>query len=1051
MIPKVIHFIFFGFTKFEYIHYLAIKSAVDVHSDYLIKLHYAKEPTDNILWDEIKNYVELIYCEPPEEINGVKLESYQYKADVKRLEILLAQGGVYMDIDIISLKPFGDLINNSCVLGVEAAADPDTVDLNQAQSITNAVMLAEPNHQFIKDLLSETAANIQDKPWAYHAVTLPLELLRQRSYDLKLLPRKSFMPFDFRTNYIFQQDQSKLKNLEDSYTIHLWETIWKDQLDQINKQYLKTSTSLFAQLCKSYGESKRMPTSSKKGKSWTEQKLKHLATRFTIKNVLDIGAGAGTYWELYHKVIGKNWTAVEVWPEYIEKYQLAAKYNTVINQDVRTIDWSKQQQDLVIAGDVLEHMTKVEAEALVSNVLNNSQCLLISIPIIDMPQGAWEGNPFEAHVKDDWSDDEVKSTFGSLIVDSVADEEIGVYILSKDPKFKERYFKLRIAVYTICKNESKFVERWAASNTEADLRLVCDTGSTDDTVNLLKANNVRVQSIKVLPWRFDVARGTALNLLPADIDVCIWQDLDEELLPGWRQQLEQHWQADTTIANHRYRNNNGAWQWHSKIHARHNCRWTGAVHETLVWYVPESAIWIPELYLDEHQDLGKTRSNYLHLLERKILEGDTNWRTYAFLAGEYEVVNNLEQALAARLTSYENCNEGEIVKSWAARQVGSVYIKMQNANLAERWFKRATEHSEEREAWYALAEFYHNNQRWDECYLSAQRCLNIKDRRDGFTYMAAAWGALAYDYIALAAYNLGLYNRALDYGKQALALSPQDQRLKNNLSFYQDKADIPLPEVLEIETSSGCNRTCGACIRNSHPDRTKVQDWFEDKLMPMEMIEMIFAQAQAIGFNKDLGLSHYNEPLTDPRIVDILTLAKKFNFRNVFFHSNGDLLTEELAANIDGLATWIVFGIYADSPAKERRQSQIKSWFKKTQVRFTSGELGLTHFGPAENMSEIITSVENLPCHEPQDRFIINHRGEMEFCCDDLGGNFDLGVVSHDNTLQDLWFNKRFQRMVKQLTKDGGRKGLAYCETCPRPKQQNFKAKNIKVVAYEAS
>ena len=46
--------------------------------------------------------------------------------------------------------------------------------------------------------------------------------------------------------------------------------------------------------------------------------------------------------------------------------------------------------------------------------------------------------------------------------------------------------KLKIAVYAICKNEEKFVDRWVASMKEADSIYVLDTGSKDKTVQKLK-------------------------------------------------------------------------------------------------------------------------------------------------------------------------------------------------------------------------------------------------------------------------------------------------------------------------------------------------------------------------------------------------------------------------------------------------------------------------------------------------------------------------------------------------------------------------------------
>lgn len=857
-IPNIIHFIYFGYTDFLPIHYASIKSAITVHKPKKVYIYNSIEPTNNKYWNDIVKHVEVVKVTPPEEFNNIKLEKFQYKADIFRLQKLIEMGGIYMDIDVISLKPFNDLLHESLVLGVESADNPNTIDLNEIKSISNAVILAEKNHPFLVEWLKQTGDNLENKPWAYHAVNLPLELTKQQDWHYQLLPRKSFMPFDFRDEFIFSNDKNQLEKINDSYTMHLWETIWWDKLNNIDNN------------------------------------------------------------SLLHDIIKP-------------------------------------------------HSLK----------------------------------------------------------------------------------KLKIAIYTICKNEEEFVDRWAKTNTEADIRLVCDTGSTDNTVKKLKKHKVNVVPITVSPWRFDTARNTALNLLPADIDVCIWQDLDEELLPGWRQAIESNWQNNTTTANHRYRHNDGNWQWHNKIHARHGCIWKGAVHESLKWLVPESDIWIEEFYLDEHQNTSKPRSSYLPLLLKKIEEGDTYWRTFFFLSNEYGA--DFEKNLENKLKAYENCNEGDIVKAYIARAIGNHYLHHNQNDLAKTWYELSLGHSKERETYYSLAKFYNTIQDHTMCFINAENGIRVTERRNGFTYDAVAWGYILYDYAAMSAYYIGLKEKAVEYGRIAVELNPYDERLKKNLAFYEELVSIPFPEVIEIETNSNCNRTCHACLRNSHPDREKVSSWFENKLMPMEQIKLIFDQAKYMGFKKDIGLSHFNEPLSDPRIVDILKLAKSYNFRNIFFHSNGDLLTKELAEKIDGLVNWITFSVYAEGPAKTKREQEIKSYFSKTNVRFTVGKLGLTHYGPTEELDEVIKSVIDLSCPEPQHRMVINHKGQMEFCCEDIGGNFDLGSVSENNSLYDLWNNVDFQNKVKQLMRKGGRRGLKHCENCPRPKEMLFTAKNIKVIKHEKS
>ena len=79
----------------------------------------------------------------------------------------------------------------------------------------------------------------------------------------------------------------------------------------------------------------------------------------------------------------------------------------------------------------------------------------------------------------------------------------------------------KICVYTICKNEEQFVERWVNSAKDADLLIVGDTGSTDKSIDKLEELGVIVHKINVNPWRFDVARNKILELLPKDVDIVI--------------------------------------------------------------------------------------------------------------------------------------------------------------------------------------------------------------------------------------------------------------------------------------------------------------------------------------------------------------------------------------------------------------------------------------------------------------------------------------------------------------------------------------------------
>ena len=102
--------------------------------------------------------------------------------------------------------------------------------------------------------------------------------------------------------------------------------------------------------------------------------------------------------------------------------------------------------------------------------------------------------------------------------------------------------KYYVCVYAISKNEGEFVDRWMDSMSEADVVVVLDTGSQDNTVEKLQKRGAIVVQEEIHPWRFDVARNRSMELIPECADICICTDLDEVFRPGWRELLEEAWE-----------------------------------------------------------------------------------------------------------------------------------------------------------------------------------------------------------------------------------------------------------------------------------------------------------------------------------------------------------------------------------------------------------------------------------------------------------------------------------------------------------------------------
>lgn len=149
------------------------------------------------------------------------------------------------------------------------------------------------------------------------------------------------------------------------------------------------------------------------------------------EHFLDIGAGAGSWLEAVKPwFLESKWIALEAWKPYIDRFCLWDRYQMVIEGDAREKPFP--EVDAVIMGDVLEHVTKEEAILIWEKARKASrQLTILSIPVIHYPQGHVHDNPYQEHVKDDWSHEEVMDTFKG-IYDSKVHTVVGTYVARPD-------------------------------------------------------------------------------------------------------------------------------------------------------------------------------------------------------------------------------------------------------------------------------------------------------------------------------------------------------------------------------------------------------------------------------------------------------------------------------------------------------------------------------------------------------------------------------------------------------------------------------------------
>ena len=345
---------------------------------------------------------------------------------------------------------------------------------------------------------------------------------------------------------------------------------------------------------------------------------------------------------------------------------------------------------------------------------------------------------------------------------------------------------MKIAVYAISKNEEQFVERFCKSALDADLVLIADTGSTDATVETARKFGAEVYNISVKPWRFDKARDTALNLIPGDYDVCISLDLDEVLEPGWREEIERVWTAETTRLRYKFDWGSGISFFYEKIHHRTGYHWHHPVHE-----YPRPDNRTKEVYaqtdmllVSHHPDNTKSRGQYMPLLELAIAEDPHcprnafyHARELTFYSRWQEAVVYLNKYLAMPEATWQN------ERCYAYRLLGKCYQELNNWEQSVKMFRLAiAEAPNTREPWVGLAETCYRLGMWLDCYSAAKSALAITDKALVYTMDPQVWQEKPYDLCSIAAWHLGFKTEAVELVKKALEYAPNDTRLQNNLN-----------------------------------------------------------------------------------------------------------------------------------------------------------------------------------------------------------------------------------------------------------------------------
>ncbi len=224
MIPKKIHFSYglesdFGGVPFLFVHWASILSASKLNPDYEIHFWYEFEPNTRY-FAEIKNRLILHNVQAPKNVNGVEIHDVKYRFDILKILVLLEHGGIFLDLDTLTVKSFDVFLQNKTVL-------PAIVSEDKIVSLCNSILLSEADSQFLRlwvDYYNSSSGLVSPSFFEDFRSTVPLDLALRNPSEVTLFSSLLFCTPDNSTLGINQLFNDVEYNNGEAYCYHLWQS-----------------------------------------------------------------------------------------------------------------------------------------------------------------------------------------------------------------------------------------------------------------------------------------------------------------------------------------------------------------------------------------------------------------------------------------------------------------------------------------------------------------------------------------------------------------------------------------------------------------------------------------------------------------------------------------------------------------------------------------------------------------------------------------------------------------------------------------------------------
>jgi len=230
---------------------------------------------------------------------------------------------------------------------------------------------------------------------------------------------------------------------------------------------------------------------------------------------------------------------------------------------------------------------------------------------------------------------------------------------------------------------------------------------------------------------------------------------------------------------------------------------------------------------------------------------------------------------------------------------------------------------------------------------------------------------------------------------------------------------VPHPDAVMIQTNTSCNLSCKFCFFGQKPGYDTGEE------MATSTIAKILDDLARAQYRGRVSLYNINEPLTDPRLFDLLAMAKeKLPECEHKITTNGLLLDQDKLDRLTKLLDVLEISQYGRLPELDYSSPVVKVANKRNFIKRAGSNRGGNLIGLPQAQE-----VGTKACMNVLGQFVIDPPSTAILCCADGMKDIVIGDVLAEDTMR-VWTHSPVMNEYRAKHAVGRRGELKLCSGC---------------------